>query len=127
MINSSRKIGLDGLGLFCFPMLSQSNPSKNSSFFLALLTVPLFAWFSRKPSFVCIFKGVLMTGSLCMNHGILQTVKTSSVQCLEKIHQQQSAWKDHMLQGSVGHHLQCLFARNVPSWLRLIFLMKNFW
>ena len=68
-----------------------------------------------------------MTGSLCMNHGILLTVKTLSVQCLEKIRQQQSAWKRHMLQHSVGHHLQCLFARNVQSWLHLTFLMKNFW
>lgn len=73
------------------------------------------------------FKGVLMIGSLCMSHGILQTVRTLSVQCPEKIHQQLSAWKPHMLQHSVHRHLQCLFARNVQSWLRLTFLMKNFW
>ena len=77
--------------------------------------------------FVCSFKGVLMTGSLCMSRGILQTVKTLSVQCLEKIRQRLSAWKPHMPPHSVRHHLQCLFARNAQSWLHLTFLMKNFW
>ena len=68
-----------------------------------------------------------MTGSLCTNRGIPLIVKTLSVKCLTKIHQQASAWMPHMLQHIAHLHLQCLFVRNVQSWLCRIFQRKLCW
>ena len=68
-----------------------------------------------------------MTGSLSMNPGIHQIVKTRSARYLEKIHQLLFAWMPHLPHHSAAVLLQYLFARNVPRWLLVTSLKRSFW